>query len=59
MPVARGQARTLRKRKEAPIRRVQLGLPAAWLLTGKVEIQVEILNPWRYAALIVARPADD
>ena len=25
------------------------------LLTGEVEIQMEILNPWRYAAIIVAR----
>ena len=25
------------------------------VLTGKAEVQVEILNPWRYAATIVAR----
>ena len=25
------------------------------LLTGEVEVQVEISNPWRYAAIIAAR----
>ena len=35
------------------------GFEALEVLTGKVttkvEVQVEILNPWRYAAIIVAR----
>ena len=30
--------------------------PRAGVLTAKVEIQARILNPWRYAAIIAARP---